>query len=63
MSGQNNALQSFAGSMLQMMFNGGGVAPTKSDSLDADGGSYQTSPWANIISVGKWLKKKNYHII
>lgn len=52
MSGENNALQSIAGSMLQMFFNNGLAGPPKSDAIDADGGSYQTSPWANIISMG-----------
>lgn len=52
MAGQNNPLQSIAGSMIQMFFNNGLAGPPKSDAIDADGGSYQTSPWANIISMG-----------
>uniref|UniRef100_A0A1S4N1R1 Uncharacterized protein n=1 Tax=Pediculus humanus subsp. corporis TaxID=121224 RepID=A0A1S4N1R1_PEDHC len=40
------------GMIMQMIFNPAqAVGPSKSDSLDADGGS-GSSPWANIISVG-----------
>lgn len=55
MPGKNTAFQSIAATLLQMIFNGGGagVSPVKSDSLEADG-SYQTSPWANVISVGEY---------
>lgn len=53
MNGKNNPIQSIAGTLLQMVFNGGAMqSPVKSDSLDADGQYPQTSPWANVISVG-----------
>lgn len=54
MNGKNNPIQSIAGTLLQMVFNGGAMqSPVKSDSLDADGQYGQTSPWANVISVGR----------
>lgn len=54
MNGKNNPIQSIAGTLLQMVFNGGAMqSPVKSDSLDGADGQYgQTSPWANVISVG-----------
>ncbi|XP_055621282.1 uncharacterized protein LOC129765231 isoform X2 [Toxorhynchites rutilus septentrionalis] len=39
------------GVLMQMMFNGGNTAPTKSDDID-NSGSFSQSPWANVISVG-----------
>ncbi|XP_058462282.1 uncharacterized protein LOC131437131 isoform X2 [Malaya genurostris] len=39
------------GMLMQMVFNGGNNAPTKSDDID-NGGTFAQSPWANVISVG-----------